>query len=94
MYHHSAMHSSTSYSRHSSTPLMGPVAPRPTLTADFTDGRDDDGLAGSRVRSRSFSVQGKPPDIEQVTGKRRKSLCYIGSSKSDPINVLNASGEK
>ena len=61
---------------------------------DFTDGRDDNLSSDGRGRSRSFSMQGKPPDIEQVTGKRRKSLCYIGSSKSEPINVLNASGKR
>ena len=61
--------------------------------SDFTDGRDNN-LSGVRGRSRSFSMQGKPPELEQVTGKRRKSLCYIGTSKSDPINVLNASGKQ
>lgn len=84
----------------SSTPMMGMAAPQMTFAVDrsrdFSDGRDDSSPS-NRTRSRSFSMQRhKPLDIEQVTstGRRRKSLCNIGSSMSDPINVLNASGEK
>lgn len=78
-----------------STPMTSSGLPQFAVdgSRDFTDGRDDNLSSGGR-RSRSFSMQTKPPDIEQVTGKRRKSLCYIGSSKSEPINVLNASGKK
>ena len=84
----------------SSTSVMGMAAPQMTFAVDrsrdFSDGRDDSSPS-NRTRSRSFSMQQhKPLDIEQVTstGRRRKSLCNIGSLMSDPINVLNASGKK
>ena len=84
----------------SSTSVMGMAAPQMTFAVDrsrdFSDGRDDSSPS-NRTRSRSFSMQRhKPLDIEQVTstGRRRKSLCNIGTSMSDPINVLNALGEK
>ena len=92
------MINATSYSYQSNTPVM---AATPQLTfamdrsRDFTDNsRDEDSSYSSCGRSRSFSLQGKPPDVEQVTGKKRTSLCYIGKSKSGPINVLNATGKE
>ena len=80
------------------TPLVGAAAPQPSFVMDrlrgYTDGRDDN--SSSRIRSHSLSVHNKPPVIEEVTStrRRRKSLCYIGSSMSKPTNVLNASGGK
>ena len=81
--------------QNTSTPMTNSGLPQFVMdgSRDFTDGNDNLS-SGGRGRSRSYSMQGKPPDIEEMTGKRRKSLCYIGSSKSEPINVLNASGKK
>ena len=78
--------------------MVGGTAPQPAFATDrlrdYTDGRDDS--SSSRIRSRSLSVHNRPPGMEEVTptGRRRKSLCYIGSSLSEPTNVLNASGGK
>ena len=98
-YQHPAMINATSYSYQSSTPMMAAAAPQLTFamdkSRDFTDSsRNEDSSSSSRGRSRSFSIQDKRPNVEQVTGKRRTSLCYIGSSKSDPVNVLNATGKE
>ena len=81
--------------QNTSTPMTSSGLPQFAVNGsrDFTDGRDNDLSSSGRARSHSYSMQGKRPDIEQVTGKRRKSLCHIGSSKSEPINVLNASGK-
>lgn len=76
--------------QNSSTPVVGSLAP---FLMGELDSRDD-GEYSCHTRSRSVSVHAKPvmSNSEQVTGKRRKSLCYIGTSKSEPTNVLNASG--
>jgi len=51
-----------------------------------------------RTRANSFGyAQSRPTvltsDQSSVSGKRRKSLCNIGPSKSEPTNVLNAASE-
>ena len=72
-----------------------PSVTHPTTNSpDFADLRGDMG----RTRASSFgATQSRPTalntDQNQVSGKRRKSLCNIGSSKSEPTNVLNAAGE-
>jgi len=81
---------------YSSTPIMNSVVRQsPSFPMEGSTDFTDDNSSSVRGRSRSFS-QTKPPvlNTEQVTGKRRKSLCVIGTSKSEPTNVLNASGKK
>ena len=92
-YHMGVLNTASYGYQNTSTPVANSDTLALNRSSDFTDSRDDN-LSSVRGRSRSFSMQGKPPEIEQVAGKRRKSLCYIGTSKSEPTNVLNASGKQ
>jgi len=69
----------------------------PNLTHLSTSSPDCVDLRGDMGRTRASSFGARPTvlnsDQSSVSGKRRKSLCNIGPSKSEPTNVLNAAGK-